>query len=162
MVGADGLIKASSHSYQTIIPKVFAAGDALTGPSSAAEAIYGGKRAALAINLFLLGMEMDGLPPREMPITDKLPEDREFQKSMRHEKNPLGQIGNQDFTELYKGLDMVETLAEADRCLVCGAKSIAVYMDDCMTCFNCELNCPADAIFVHPYKEILPRSLRSI
>jgi NADPH-dependent glutamate synthase beta subunit-like oxidoreductase/NAD-dependent dihydropyrimidine dehydrogenase PreA subunit len=162
MLGTDGLIKASSHSYQTAMPKVFAAGDVVTGPSSVAEAAYGGKRAAQAINLFLRGMELEGLPPRDIPITDRLPEDKQLRKAMRNEKKPVAQIGNPGFSELYKGLDMVETLAEADRCLVCGAKSIAAYLDDCMTCFSCELNCPVEAIFVHPYKEILPRSLRSI
>ena len=33
------------------------------------------------------------------------------------------------------------------------------YNDDCMTCFTCELRCPAEAINVHPFKEPLPRPL---
>ena len=33
------------------------------------------------------------------------------------------------------------------------------YNDDCMTCFTCELRCPAEAINVHPFKEPLPRTL---
>ena len=67
-----------------------------------------------------------------------------------------------DFSELYGGLDLVEALAEADRCMTCGAKSVVAHLEDCMTCFNCELSCPSQAIFVHPFKEILPRSLRVI
>ena len=33
------------------------------------------------------------------------------------------------------------------------------YNDDCMTCFTCELRCPAEAINVHPFKEPLPCTL---
>lgn len=157
LIGKDGLIRVSLHSYQTPMPKIFAAGDVVTGPSSVAKAVYGGKRAAQAIRLFLQGIELDRLPSRDKPVTDRLPEDIELRKIMRNERKPAVGI-----CEAARGLDLVEILAEADRCLVCGAKSIAAYLDDCMTCFACELNCPADAIFVHPYKEILPRSLRPI
>ena len=43
-----------------------------------------------------------------------------------------------------------------------GGQQIAAriaYNDDCMTCFTCELRCPAEAINVHPFKEPLPRTL---
>ena len=104
---------------------------------------------------------MHGLPSRDLPVAEKLPEDKQLQKTIRYEKQLAEPPGSTGFAELYKGFDLVKTLAEADRCLVCGAKSVAEFLDDCMTCFTCELNCPAEAIFVHPYKEILPRSLRS-
>ena len=35
-------------------------------------------------------------------------------------------------------------------------KAHIMYPDDCMTCFLCERICPAGAINVHPFKEILP------
>lgn len=35
-------------------------------------------------------------------------------------------------------------------------KAHIMYLDDCMTCFLCERICPAGAINVHPFKEILP------
>ena len=34
-------------------------------------------------------------------------------------------------------------------------KAHIMYPDDCMTCFLCERICPAGAINVHPFKEIL-------
>lgn len=37
-----------------------------------------------------------------------------------------------------------------------GEKGIIKYSDDCMTCFECELNCPMGAIYVHPFKEEFP------
>lgn len=63
---------------------------------------------------------------------------------------------------------MIETLDQdlCDRCGVCmdvcpmdvfrreetGAFRI-VYKDDCMTCFNCELECPMVAIHVGPFRK---------
>lgn len=35
-------------------------------------------------------------------------------------------------------------------------KAYIAYPDDCMTCFLCERMCPKGAIFVHPFKELLP------
>lgn len=35
-------------------------------------------------------------------------------------------------------------------------KAYIAYEDDCMTCFLCERMCPQQAIFVHPFKELLP------
>ena len=52
--------------------------------------------------------------------------------------------------------------AEALRCMTCGSKSRITYTDDCMTCFNCELNCPSGAIYVHPFKERFARTLDQI
>jgi NAD-dependent dihydropyrimidine dehydrogenase PreA subunit len=42
-----------------------------------------------------------------------------------------------------------------------GEKAIIKYPEDCMTCYTCELRCPCEAIFVHPYKEALPRSIHN-
>lgn len=35
-------------------------------------------------------------------------------------------------------------------------KAYIAYPDDCMTCYICERLCPANAIFVHPFKELMP------
>ena len=35
-------------------------------------------------------------------------------------------------------------------------KACIAYGDDCMTCFLCERLCPSGAIYVHPFKEVLP------
>ena len=57
---------------------------------------------------------------------------------------------------------MEACFAEALRCMTCGSKSRITYTDDCMTCFNCELNCPSGAIYVHPFKERFARALDQI
>ena len=35
-------------------------------------------------------------------------------------------------------------------------KTVIRYPEDCMTCFTCEIQCPYEAVYVHPFKEILP------
>jgi len=40
-----------------------------------------------------------------------------------------------------------------------GEKAVIKYPDDCMTCYACELKCPTGAIYVHPFKEVLPRAI---
>ncbi|MBW2031077.1 MAG: FAD-dependent oxidoreductase [Deltaproteobacteria bacterium] len=162
IINQAGLIKVSPDTFQTPINKVFAGGDAIKGPSSVAEAVGEGKRAAKAIMYFLRGIDLELLPPKRLQATVSLPENVQMQKMMRHEKRLIDQTNRRLSSELYEGFGLVETMAEADRCLTCGAKSIAAHLEDCMTCFSCELNCPGGAIFVHPYKEILPRSLRPI
>jgi NAD-dependent dihydropyrimidine dehydrogenase PreA subunit len=159
LVSDSGLIKADSGTTQTSRPYVFAAGDAVRGSASVAQAVAGGKRAAQAMTLYLKGVELEWLPALTMPVTGALPEKAQMQRSKRHEK-VLAVQGSSPFQEKYAGFDLVQTLAEADRCMTCGAKSVAAHLDDCMTCFTCELSCPVEAILVHPFKEILPRSLR--
>ena len=66
------------------------------------------------------------------------------------------------FGERRRGLDLHAVLAEGMRCMTCGAKARIAYNDDCMTCFNCELNCPSGAIYVHPFKERFARTLDQI
>ena len=38
-------------------------------------------------------------------------------------------------------------------------KAIIKYPEDCMTCYTCELKCPEEAIYVHPFKEELPLAI---
>ena len=62
---------------------------------------------------------------------------------------------------------MIESLSK-DKCIGCGkcveicpmdvfrmdtrdGKSVIMYRDDCQTCFQCELECPAQAIKVSPF-----------
>jgi ferredoxin len=40
-----------------------------------------------------------------------------------------------------------------------GSKAYIAYADDCMTCFECEVECPSSAIRVHPFKEELPPTI---
>ena len=63
------------------------------------------------------------------------------------------------FKEINSGLTTEAAALEVDRCMTCGSKAYIAYPEDCMTCYTCELKCPYDAIYVHPFKEILPYSI---
>jgi len=162
IISQEGLIEVFPDTFQTRIKKVFAGGDAVRGPSSVAEAVGTGKRAAQAIMYFLSGIDLEILPHKKAQVTVDFPQNVHVQNIMRHERRYIEQTDRKVSSELYEGFDLVETMAEADRCLICGVKSVAAHLEDCMTCFSCELNCPGEAIFVHPFKEILPRSLRPV
>ncbi len=38
-------------------------------------------------------------------------------------------------------------------------KAFIAYPEECMTCFVCEMNCPAGAVSVHPFKEEVPLAI---
>jgi NADPH-dependent glutamate synthase beta subunit-like oxidoreductase/NAD-dependent dihydropyrimidine dehydrogenase PreA subunit len=159
LIGAGGFIQVKPGTQQTASPAVFAAGDVVDGPASIAQAVGAAKKAATAIECFLGGIEIEGQEEERFEAVTDFPAPELVQRARRREKESVKRTDN-SFSELYTGFDLVETLIEAERCMTCGAKSIAEHLDDCMTCFACELNCPSGAIFVHPFKEVLPRSFR--
>jgi len=57
IVGKRGTITADTYTYATGNPKIFAGGDAVTGPASVIEAIAQGKQAARNIDIFLTGKD---------------------------------------------------------------------------------------------------------
>lgn len=61
--------------------------------------------------------------------------------------------------EAINGFDEHTARQESFRCMSCGSLALIAYPEDCMTCFECEVECPVDAIKVHPFKEILPLTL---
>ncbi|WP_418765340.1 FAD-dependent oxidoreductase [Mailhella sp.] len=149
-------ILVSGSSMRTSRENVFAAGDAVSGPASVIQAIVGGRDAARAMARALNGLLVEDKAPVERPTAKAMPIDK-LPHLPRNERrtNPEGGL----FDEAVAGFDQLDAQAEAMRCLTCGSKASIRYGDDCMTCFSCELHCPADAIDVHPFKERLPYTL---
>ena len=110
-----------------------------------------------AVEQFLGDLDLPEEQPavRETVDKDRLPGEGVL-LSPRNERAVTDAPG---FGERRQGLDLHAVLAEGMRCMTCGAKARIAYNDDCMTCFTCELRCPAEAINVHPFKEPLPRTL---
>jgi len=61
-----------------------------------------------------------------------------------------------NFNEIKMGFDKDRAEQEERRCMACGSRAFIKYLDDCMTCYTCEKDCPEKAIFVSP-EHVLPK-----
>ena len=135
--GAEGAMDgkymaADAATMQTSLTGVFAAGDAVTGPDAAIQAVAGGRDSAFAIIQYLDGEDIDlgvrkpfsavrgGVTKEDLGVLGaarvKMP-DLETAKR-------LG-VGN--FTEVELGLSEEDALKEVARCLECGC----IKQNDC-------------------------------
>lgn len=151
------LIAVSGSSMRTSLPDVFAAGDAVTGPSSVVQAVAAGRDAGRAMCRALSGLLVEDREEAPKPGLQNEMILNDLPRLPRNERrrNSAARL----FEEALISFDQHEAQAESIRCLTCGSKAFIAYGDDCMTCYSCELRCPANAIDVHPYKERLPYTL---
>ena len=131
-------IQADPATLQTSLPWVFAAGDAVTGPSMITDAVGQGRKAAHMLDRFLRGLELDGFV-EPLPVVDKA--DVLGRQSSHSRREPLAAaavfVAPTDFSELEQPLTEAEARSAAGRCLDCGV---------CSECHECIAACPADAI----------------
>lgn len=162
-VNPNGTITVDAETHATSLPGVFAAGDVATGSSIAARAIGQGRRAALAVNRFLLGY-----PKEEQVLTigDDL-QIRSEQIGCPGDAHVVAfnEILDPDYYEK-TGRDKRPDI-EAGRCFHCGHCSkcgkcvedcpgliLAMtesgpevrYADECWHCGNCRISCPDSAV----------------
>ena len=132
-------IAAEPATLRTLVPGVFAAGDAVTGPATIAKAVGQGRKAAYMVDRWLQGLEMTG-------FVDPLPAVDQADVLARQGSYSLRQpVANglrfasapSDFAELEAPLAEAEARAAAGTCLDCGV---------CSECHQCVAACPADAI----------------
>jgi len=145
-VTARGTFHVDQDTLATNRPRVFAGGDAASGPAALIEAIAAGRRGALSIDRHLRGMPL--LTPREitpLPVA-KLTAEEIRQKLEDGEADPRPRVRMTlaraeeritDFREVELGLSEEQALAEAARCLRCGL---------CSECYMCVSACKAHAI----------------
>ena len=148
--------KTDNHGYisaddltKQVDSELFAAGDAVSGPSTVVEALAAGKRAAVTIDRFLNAEDLaEGLsdipvraegPPEERYIYDAERIDRESLPAEERKTNFQGTILT---------LDSKQAHMESERCLTCGSRPKIAYFDDCQVCRLCEHYCPTDAISI--------------
>lgn len=117
-------ILADENSFKTNIDGVFAIGDATNkGASIAIEAVGEGGRAAIAIDAYLNGFEINVKKPyySERNVTAETLKDKE--KIAREIVPQLEAEERKDnFTEVVKGYSCEQAEKEAQRCLECGCK----------------------------------------
>jgi NADPH-dependent glutamate synthase beta subunit-like oxidoreductase len=149
--GPSGPI-ADPLTLQTRRPKIFAAGDLVSGPKSVIEAMAQGREAAVSIERFLAGETLrwgraywDGACITEFPI------DRSGAVVRRRAVLPRLPVQSRDVRrEVEKTLEGREAREEAERCLNCGRPG--EFNQTCWYCLPCEIECPVDALEVRiPY-----------
>ena len=129
-------ISVKTATMQTDVEGVFAAGDVVVGPATVVEAIGGGKRAAEAIDRYLLGLPQPEMPPVpirrarleciEVPATTKMTLKRPEMPMLSYERRRV------TFQQAELGLPENAVREEARRCLRC---------DICVRCGTCEEIC---------------------
>jgi len=139
-VNSNGTIKVNA-GLETGTKGVYAAGDAVNGPSSIIESINQGRLASQAIDIFLGGTGVidsicaDARPeaPEEAPRGTYRPEVIEIPVSQR--------VSSFDLVEL--GFEREAAMQEARRCLACDTRDYRVAVNDkiCKGCGYCKEVC---------------------
>ncbi len=149
-------ILADPVTLETSLPGVFAAGVAVSGPGSVVEAIASGKKAAVSIDRYLRGEDLRAGRDAGVNVVKKPP--REGVEKRPRQAIPLLPVDQRksNFNEIKMGFDKDRAEQEERRCMACGSRAFITYLEDCMTCYTCERDCPEKAIFVSP-EHVLPK-----
>ncbi len=121
-IGRENLIQVDTDTLATSREGVFAGGDVISGPASVIEAIAAGRRAAIAIDKFLVGDGVidETLAERSDSQSYDGKRERGFADLKRVETPaiPLSERHN-GFTEVDLCFDDDHAISEAKRCLQC-------------------------------------------
>ncbi len=119
----NGSIRAHGPAYQTNLARVYAGGDAVTGPATVSEAMGIARHAAEAIDFDLMKEKRFHRLFREFVYKDEVPQEPEVIKKIEPKKIPVKErIAN--FQEVLTGYTGDEALQEAARCLRCDIKCV--------------------------------------
>jgi NADPH-dependent glutamate synthase beta subunit-like oxidoreductase len=146
-----GLIAVDPVTRQTALPRVFAAGDIVTGPKSVVEALTQGREAAESIWRDFLGLPMAYERDRTTGFDTEYTVDLSQAIPGPRAKAPtIDRSARRGFAEIEKSLTRDQALAEGKRCLSCGEPYGKYRM--CWSCLACEVECPEKAIDISvPY-----------
>lgn len=117
-------IAVDGKTYRTSVPGVFAGGDAVSGPKIAIEAIAQGKQAAIVIDAYLDGEDVEYHEPSVIVQKDFDKEslkDREKQARVEHHVVDAA-YRRKNFQPILETMTEKEAQKEASRCLECGCK----------------------------------------
>lgn len=140
----DGLLAVDPITLETGIPGIFAGGDAITGPAYVIDALAAGRKAAISIDRYIRGENVQIGREREGPQKSHFNVDIEgLSKRPRQNQSILSDEERRgNFKEVEQGLSMNVSKKEAERCLGC----------ECWECIK-PLACPAmmrvgDKVFI--------------
>ena len=132
-----GLLAADPNSLQTGNPFIFAAGDAVNGPTDITRAVGEGRRAAHMIDRWLTGGAFDGFDDR-LPVVDKeevIARQKAFTFRAPSADGTTLLAAPTDFAEVEAPLSEAEAREAAGRCIDCAV---------CSECRECVAACPVD------------------
>ena len=129
---SEGLIQIDTF-WRTNLPRVYAAGDAVTGPSSVVQAMDSGRKAARAVHRGLAGSEPKETHPCRQEEKEFPPISKDIPSAGRV-KMPEKKLADRKntFAEVALGFDKAQTTSEALRCVQCGI---------CSECLQCAEVC---------------------
>jgi len=154
-----GTLAVDPASMATDVEGVFACGDVVTGPLMVIDAMAAGRKAARAIDLYLMGessiLEIEELPVPAEPDQVEVAQLREKHPLQRRpdmaELQPAERI--RSFQEVELGYTAEQAQEEANRCLACGV---------CSECRECVKLCQAGAIDHDMKDEVLDLEVGAI
>jgi coenzyme F420-reducing hydrogenase delta subunit/NAD-dependent dihydropyrimidine dehydrogenase PreA subunit len=152
--GRGEIIKAEPDTLATNLAGVFAGGDAVSGPALVVDALAAGKQAASSIDRFLKGEPL--LPAKEAPqptLGDLSTEVLDKIKRAERQEIPVLPPGERKkgFQQVELGYTEEMALAEAKRCLSCGAGAEILFDAKCATCLTCLRICPYSVPIINSY-----------
>ncbi|WP_157833536.1 FAD-dependent oxidoreductase [Desulfotruncus alcoholivorax] len=132
---SDGTVKVDPETLATAHRGIFAAGDAVTGPSSIIRAIAQGKQAATSIDLYLGG---NGLIKEQLAGDAGEHTDEALPMGVLRANMPSLAVHERlsGFSLVERGYDVNTAVNEARRCLSCDARDYQVEVDS-LTCKEC-------------------------
>lgn len=117
----NGAIKVQQPSGRTNLPRVYAGGDAVTGPATVSEAMGLARRTAETIDLDLMKERRFQKLFREFTYKDEVELEPEETRKIDPKKIPVKERLS-SFQEVLTGYTGEEALLEATRCLRCDVK----------------------------------------
>ncbi|SFR00879.1 FAD-dependent oxidoreductase [Desulfoscipio geothermicus] len=141
----NGTIKVDRNTLATSRQSIFAAGDAVTGPSSIIEAIAQGRQVSSSIDKFLGGSGIIDLPAEKAEQGEMQEESPRGTLRVQAKYIPVDQRLN-GFNLIELGYDKQAAMAEAQRCLACDRREFKteVNFTICKGCQYCKEVCTLD------------------
>jgi formate dehydrogenase (NADP+) beta subunit len=149
----SGLPVLDKKTLQSTNPKVFFGGDAAFGPKNIIWAVAHGHDAAISIDRFCQGGDLNERPPpmvnlvsqkmgiHEWSYDNDISNDQRYKVPLKDMKIALKNIK----VEVELGFDAAQAFAEAQRCLNCDVETVFT-SKLCIECDACVDICPMDCI----------------
>lgn len=167
LIGGTGWISTGDLG-QTADKNVFAGGDAVSGPGLVSEAIGAGRKAALGIDAFIRGEQLELQEKKEISFKGipmngfhHFSECRKIGRCETGKLDPQKRLKNPDAEEALPFTpEQVEN--ESRRCLECGQyrpeyatiRNTPYFGKVCIACHNCDAICPQGAITMDSFYRV--------